>query len=351
MRDFLLCKKIYKQEGEKILVENQLIESKWSCSNKKHLISKGYVFTKMGESLFVKPEDLPSGSHLKVNVKCDYCGKIVKVEWRDYFKYKYDKYSCKKCRQRKTSEYNLKERQLSLYTRALDFCNKKGYTLLTQKDEIKNSDSIVKYECKKHGVFETKIYALISQHGCSKCQNEEKGKNLMLSPNEVEERIAAFGGKLLNKNEYKGWEVNNLIVVCPNCNKPYTTSLFQFTRHENTCCRKCSRKESLGEYNIRKYLSKLNINYIQEHRFDNCKDKLSLPFDFYLPDHNICIEYQGLQHFSPIKYFGGYEDFIIRKNHDKIKKNYCIKNDIKLIEITYRNYKYIDKILDTYFTQ
>ena len=84
-----------------ILVENQLIESKWSGSNKKHLTSKGYIFTKMGESLFVKPEDLPSGSYLKVNVTCDYCGEIIKVEWRDYLKYKYDKYSCKKCRQRK----------------------------------------------------------------------------------------------------------------------------------------------------------------------------------------------------------------------------------------------------------
>ena len=84
-----------------ILVENQLVESKWSSSNKKHLISKGYDLTKIGESLFVKPEDLPSGSHLKVNVKCDYCGDIIKVEWRDYLKCKFDKYSCRKCRQRK----------------------------------------------------------------------------------------------------------------------------------------------------------------------------------------------------------------------------------------------------------
>jgi len=49
----------------------------------------------------------------------------------------------------------------------------------------------------------------------------------------------------------------------------------------------------------------LDIEYIKQKRFEKCRNKLPLPFDFYLPNENICIEYDGIQHFKPIDYFGG----------------------------------------------
>ena len=70
-------------------------------------------------------------------------------------------------------------------------------------------------------------------------------------------------------------------------------------------------------------------------RFIDCIDKRPLSFDFYVPQCNTCIEYQGIQHYKPVERFGGEEQFIIQQKHDMIKKEYCAKNNINLIEIPY----------------
>lgn len=98
---------------------------------------------------------------------------------------------------------------------------------------------------------------------------------------------------------------------------------------------------SFGEQKTKESLIALNINFIQEYKFSDCKNKKPLPFDFYLPDYNICIECDGIQHFKPIKYYGGEEKFIQRQQNDKIKTQYCKNNNIKLIRIPYQDYSLI----------
>ena len=58
---------------------------------------------------------------------------------------------------------------------------------------------------------------------------------------------------------------------------------------------------SHGETQIRNYLSDRNIDFEIQFRFKDCRNKLPLPFDFYLPKHNLCIEYDGEQHFRENK--------------------------------------------------
>jgi hypothetical protein len=98
-------------------------------------------------------------------------------------------------------------------------------------------------------------------------------------------------------------------------------------------CPRCN--ESHGEKNIGSYLSMNNITYIPQCTFDGCKDKRKLPFDFYLPELNICIEYDGEQHFKAVDYFGGKEGLKIRQLHDQIKTDYCKNNNISLLRIKY----------------
>ena len=98
-------------------------------------------------------------------------------------------------------------------------------------------------------------------------------------------------------------------------------------------CKKCS--ESKGEKTIREYLENNNLNYKPQHMFDGCKDKYLLKFDFYLPEQNMCIEYNGAQHYIPVKYWGGEETLKKIKRRDKIKKEYCLSNNIKLLTIRY----------------
>lgn len=99
-------------------------------------------------------------------------------------------------------------------------------------------------------------------------------------------------------------------------------------------CPKCSPK-SVGELKVKNILINKEISFEEQKRFDECRNKYSLPFDFYLPNLNICIEYQGLQHFEPVGEFGGEESFKHQKVKDDIKRNFCKDNNIKLIEIPY----------------
>lgn len=96
---------------------------------------------------------------------------------------------------------------------------------------------------------------------------------------------------------------------------------------------------SKGELLIEQILKEFDISFINQYTFVGCKDILPLPFDFYLPDYNCCIEYDGKQHFEKC----GSWDFEICKKHDNIKNQYCKQNNIKIIRIPYWDKDKINK--------
>lgn len=75
------------------------------------------------------------------------------------------------------------------------------------------------------------------------------------------------------------------------------------------------------------------------------KDIKTLPFDFYLPKYNCCIEYDGQQHFKPNGFSSGYEYFVKTVEHDRMKDQYCKDNNILLIRIRYDENAEIENIL------
>ena len=107
-------------------------------------------------------------------------------------------------------------------------------------------------------------------------------------------------------------------------------------------------KSSQGEKRIKKILDDNNIKYVQEKRFDDCKYKNSLPFDFYIHQYKTCIEYDGIQHFQPIDHFGGENAFIQTQYRDSLKTIYCNSNNFTLIRISYKDsQETIDQKLQT----
>jgi hypothetical protein len=70
-----------------------------------------------------------------------------------------------------------------------------------------------------------------------------------------------------------------------------------------------------------------------------------LRFDFFIPTQNIAIEYQGKQHYEPIEIFGGEQAFKLQQKKDDIKRKYCSKSQINLLEIPYWEFDCIDDIL------
>lgn len=113
-------------------------------------------------------------------------------------------------------------------------------------------------------------------------------------------------------------------------------------------CPKC--KCSKGELKIGNILKQHNIKYEIQKTFDDCTrqhNKKRLFFDFYLPDYNLMIEYQGKQHYEPVFHFGGFETFKSNVERDQFKKDYCISHNMKLLEIPYWDFDNIEKIIQT----
>ena len=85
--------------------------------------------------------------------------------------------------------------------------------------------------------------------------------------------------------------------------------------------------------------------FIREYKINTLKDANNLRFDFAILDNNgellHLIEYDGKQHFEPVKIFGGEKRFLDQIKKDKMKNEYCNNNNIKLIRIKYSD---IDKI-------
>lgn len=98
-------------------------------------------------------------------------------------------------------------------------------------------------------------------------------------------------------------------------------------------CPYCSSPK--GELITTKILKTLGIDYEPQQTFDDLKDKTYLSYDFYIPSQNILIEYQGIQHYEPIEYFGGEATFKKQQKHDQIKLDYAKENGYNLIAVPY----------------
>lgn len=107
--------------------------------------------------------------------------------------------------------------------------------------------------------------------------------------------------------------------------------------------------KSKGCLIIENYLLTNSILFIQEKRYDGCKDKKTLPFDYYLPDYNFLIEFDGTHHFKGnlrIKDLTKrIESLKIIQLHDQIKNQYARDHQIKLLRIKYDE-KYIEELLE-----
>ena len=143
---------------------------------------------------------------------------------------------------------------------------------------------------------------------------------------------------------------DNVIVQCKHCGKIYSSSTTAI--HEGHVHIDCTNYNiSTGEVCIRDALDNLHIEYYTEFSFDDCRYVGKLRFDFYLPKYNMCIEFQGEQHYRPVSFYNEDENialynFILSQKRDNIKREYCKKNNITLLEIKYDEKDKIPEIID-----
>jgi len=205
--------------------------------------------------------------------------------------------------------------------------DKYDYSLVDYINSITN----VKIICSIHGIFKQKPANHLRGCICQKCAAIKKANNRKKSCEEFIEQSNRIHNNKYNYSlvEYKHDKIKVNII----CSK-HGEFLQKPNHHLNgNGCPKCN--DSKGEKNIKKFLMEKDIKHECQKTFNNCINERKLFFDFYLPEQNICIEYDGEQHFKIVKYFGGEVGFNIRQKRDQIKTNYCIENNINLIRIRY----------------
>lgn len=207
--------------------------------------------------------------------------------------------------------------------------------------QYKNTRTDILVVCKKHGEF--KIQAsnhLHSKQGCWNCFLDMHRLTKL-----SEERLNNLKRTHNNKYTYLDISVVKgfIKIECPEHGEFKQYLYFHEYGHG---CSDCN--SSKGEEKIKSYLEKKESKFFRNFKFDDCSNQKKLRFDFWLPDFNLVIEYDGEHHFKENKYFGeGNLDYM--KKNDSIKNEYCHNNKINLLRIPYWKFKEIEDILNNYF--
>ena len=214
--------------------------------------------------------------------------------------------------------------------------NKYEYKVL---DNLKK-DSYIEILCDIHGTFKQRIRSHIYDGiGCSKCSDDNRRKSVNLL-------LTQFKEKHDSLYDYANVEyINTNTKVDIICHKHGIFKQSPKRHLYGDGCPSCN--ESKGEKEIFMFLTENNIKFEREKKFSNCISDRNkkLRFDFYIPSKNICIEYDGEQHFEMNEYFGGNDAFELTKRNDLLKNIYCSDNNIRLIRIAFYEYDKIKYIL------
>ena len=144
--------------------------------------------------------------------------------------------------------------------------------------------------------------------------------------------------------EWKMGNFNQPDILCEcKCGEEYWCKFNMWKREHLGLCPTCRKTSSKYEEFVVEFLKENKIEFIRQYRFDNCRNLKPLPFDFYLPKYNYCIEVDGEQHYDKDRIIINKSDsnnnkeelFELRVKLDSIKTKYCEDNNIHLLRIPY----------------
>lgn len=276
------------------------------------------------------------------------------------------KFSCNLCEYKSLTNMNLSKHKKAIHDKIKDvLCDKCEYKCATRRSLLMHNryihDKIRDFECDKCDYkcsakgdlskHQKIVHDKIKDFVCNLCDYKCSTNSHILTHkravhdkikdsqcNKCDFKCSTNGGLLAHQkaihDKIRDFECDLCDYKCSQrCN---------LIAHKRICTGKINC--SAGELKCRLALEKLKINYETEVTFANCRsDKGILRFDFYLPELNKLIEFDGQAHFKPVC-FGGVSqeraeaNFQRRLKHDKIKNNYCKKNKIDLLRISYTDF-------------
>lgn len=347
-------------------------------------------------------------STTKIPIKCNKCNNIWNILPSNHCSMTSHQ-GCKKCNVFKPEKMKLTE----FINRAINIHgNKFDYSNITNWNGANNKITIKCNICNNHITIRAKNHIATTPTGCIHCQPTIVGNKLKLSYDEFASRFYKNKDPNIYKIESYNRGRENVIIKCMNCNElksirpdhaltqrklcacsykwklstsdfiqkatikhdglyKYENTIYNGYRNKTiiTCnthgdfeltpeahmmgtgCQKC--QSSKGELKVAFALDNINMSYIKEKYFHDCRYKNPLPFDFYLPSLNTCIEYNGEQHYKPVRFKGlsiqkSIDNFKFQCIKDKLKSQYCKDNNIKLLIIPYWDYNNIPIIIESF---
>jgi rubrerythrin len=286
----------------------------------------------------IVPLEKYKGALEKIFVECTECGHQWYVQPHSLLQGK----GCNVCssirggsKQRKTHEQFVDE----LYEKYPNLTVDSPYT--TMHDSVTFSCSVCNH------TFERVAADIFYNGGCPIC-------NVNNLPQRQPKELDTFLNDLYKKNKdivyLDGYTkaYSKLHVRCKKCGHDWWAVGTSITA--GVGCPSCNI--SHGEKHIKTYLCDNGIKFIPQKTFDGLVGvgggKLS--YDFYIPDFNLLIEFQGEFHDGTVPLQTEIA-FLKQQEHDKRKREYACKHNIQLLEIWYYEYDHIDNILDDYLTK
>lgn len=206
-------------------------------------------------------------------------------------------------------------------------------------DYVGNENDIT-FKCSCGNIDKKKARLLIRNKCC--CSNCSKSKKK--TTQQFKEEMLNVNPNIQILGEYVNAETP-IEYICE-CGKRHSSApSLLLVGHR---CGECNMSKS--EYITDHFLNEQNIEHYYDYKFDDCKNKKNLKFDFFLPEYNTCLELDGEHHYMPVN-FKGIDDARAKERHeytkelDKIKDDYCKVKNITLIRIPYWDFDNITKIL------
>jgi Zn finger protein HypA/HybF involved in hydrogenase expression len=207
-----------------------------------------------------------------------------------------------------------------------------GDKYIYNKAEYRGINNKLIVTCPKHGDWYVTAATHLNNNkfGCPKCGVEAMSKQRLGTLEDFVAKSMSVHGDRYDYSESIYIKMDAPIRI-----KCKIHGYFEQEASNHVCgkgCPKCN--SSTGERFIAGFLDDNNIKYIPQANI-GAKNIKPCRYDFYIKDKNICIEFNGEQHYHPIKIFGGFKQFVLQLKIDAIKKWYCIFNNIKYVTIPY----------------
>lgn len=213
-----------------------------------------------------------------------------------------------------------------------------------------NSATKIVITCVDHGNFEQTPNNHLTGQGCPACALEEKINRVTktrLTTTQFIKRASQVHNNLFSYNNTKYVSsIKPIIVTCIHHGD------FQIKRAEKHLygqgCPSCTHA-SQPEILIASILEGLDVVYIKQQKFEECRSPFTsrhLAFDFFLPDLNTLIEYDGEQHFkySPL-FHRTYERFKQYQTCDRVKDRYASEKQLRLVRLNHQHLTAMKKVI------